>query len=289
VPPELRALLRVNGAGSGGSGIDAEDADGEARYLRDLEALGGVELFDVDGIERAPELVGRTLASFDMLARAAPTTRPDSAVQGLVESPEWIVIGDHGGGSGELVAIDMAPGPAGHVGQLVVLSHESNVGAWLLADSITDLVLNGPNESPTDHDPYGEARSSVIVNSAEGMTVQAAATDELEVLVVGSWDDAPSDLAPLVGLPRLRTLIAEPGKIADPLVIGKLDHLEYLEIGLADWQALLDADAVPGSLLAAGISGRVGDPAAVDAVYDQLIQRWGGEPLRTVTIRGSLA
>ena len=282
LPPELRAVLTVTRAKYGDYGPYGEDD----RYERDTTALGGIEQFETDGIERASVADVRKGLPFDFLAREAVVTWPDSPVQGLVAPSEWIVIGDLGG-TGDWVAIDLAPGPAGHVGQLVVLSHESDVGAWLLADSITDLVLHGENASPQG-ETVTEPPAAVMVNSAEGMTVEAAATEELEVLGVGHWDTAPSDLSPLVGLPALRTVTAEPGTIADPLVIGRLDHLEYLEIGLDEWQALIAADAVPKSLLAAGISGSDLDRAEVDAVYDTLIRLWGGEGLRTVTIEGDL-
>jgi hypothetical protein len=59
-----------------------------------------------------------------------------------------------------------------------------------------------------------------------------------------------------------------------------LTRLEYLEIGLAEWRALLDAGTVPRSLLAAGISGYSLDPAEADEVYNALIRLWGGAGLR---------
>jgi hypothetical protein len=133
-------------------------------------------------------------------------------VQGLVASPGWIVIVDHGGGSGDCVAVDLTPGPAGYVGQVVVLSQESETGAWLLADSLTDLVVGQNSESTVDEKAGREPPAVVMANSREGWTVPAAATDHLEVLTIGFWDDAPSDLTPLVGLARLRTLDAKPGK-----------------------------------------------------------------------------
>ncbi|GAA4704216.1 Cell wall assembly regulator SMI1 [Promicromonospora umidemergens] len=283
LPPELRALLRVTRAEYGDYGDYGEDD----RYERDAEALGGIQQFDLDEIERASEADVRKGLPFDFLARTAVVTRPDSAVQGLVDSSEWIVIGDYGG-TGDWVAVDLAPGPAGHVGQLVVLSHESDIGAWLLAESLTDLVRDGGNPWPSG-EPGEEPPAVVMVDSGAGRSVRAAATDELEVLSVGSWDETPSDLSPLVGLPRLRTVTAEPGTIADPLVLGRLDHLEYLEIGLEDWRALIAADAVPESLLAAGISGYDLDQAEIDSVYDALIRQWGGDSLRTVTIEGELS
>lgn len=117
-----------------------------------------------------------------------------------------------------------------------------------------------------------------MVNSADGWDIHHAATVELEVLKIGLWDADPTDLAPLVGLPKLRTLTAIPGKIADPLVISELSGLEYLQIGLDEWQALIDADAVPRSLLAAGISGYNNPPDRVSALFDSLRSRWAFEP-----------
>jgi hypothetical protein len=264
--------------------LSDEDED---RWEREVDELGGIALFDLDGIEWASQADLRKGLPFDVMACSAAVTRPDPAVQGLVDSPRWLIIGDHGGGSGDWVAIDLAPGPVGHVGQLVVLDHESHIGAWLLAESFTSLVLDGAASQPRTN-PGDEPPAVVMINSAEGMTVEAAATSDLEVLKIGYWDEEPSDLAPLLGLPRLRTLTALPGKIVDPLVIGRLDRLEYLDIGLDEWQTLLAADAVPESLLAAGISGYGLDRAQVDDVYDRLIRSRGGSPLTALTIEGHL-
>jgi cell wall assembly regulator SMI1 len=261
LPAELRVVLGITRAEWGALGFD------------DIEALGGVELFGLDGIERASEADVRKGIPFPFLAAKAAVTGPDAAVQGLVDPPCWIVVGDHGGGSGDWVAVDLMPGPAGHVGQLVVISHEEEIGAQLLAESFTALILEGGIEdyedNPGEAPPY-----AVTVDSAQGLSVAAVATAELEVLRIGTWDANPSDLTPLVGLPRLRTLIAHPGKIAHPAVIGRLKGLEYLEIGLDEWEALLAADAVPRSLLAAGVSGYGHDPARVDAVYVALKRLW---------------
>ena len=281
LPPELRAVLHAMSDG------DLSDED-EDRWERGVRALGGIDLFELDGIEWASQADLRKGTPFDVMARSAVVTRPDAAVQGLVDSPRWLIIGDHGGGSGDWVAIDLAPGPAGHVGQLVVLDHESNIGAWLLAESFTDLVLDAP-ASPPRKNPGHEPPAVVMINSAENTTIEAAATSDLEVLQIGHWDSEPTDLTPLLGLPRLRTLTAEPGKIADPLVIGGLDRLEYLEIGLTEWQTLLAADAIPDSLLAVGISGYSLDRVQVDDVYDRLIRSRGGRAITAVTIEGRLS
>jgi len=244
LPAELRAVLSVTGARYGDYGPYGQD-DRYDRYDRDTEALGGLELFGIDEIERASVADVRKGMPFDMLAKVAVVTRDDSAVQGLLGSSKWIV-----------------------------------------ADSLTDLVLGRTHPHP-DADPGEEPPVVVTVNGREHWTVEEAATDQLEVLRLIHGATA-SDLGPLAGLPRLRTLEAEPGPIADPLAIARLEHLEYLLVGLDEWNALLAADAVPDSLLAAGISGYDLDRAEVDAVYDGLIGSRGGRGLSTVAIAGDL-
>ena len=101
LPAELAALLRVAHA---------------CRDDQDIDVLGGIDLFPLDAIVPASESDLLRNQSFDVLARVAAVTGPDSAVQGLVASPGWIVIGDHGGGSRDCVALDLTPGPAGYVG-----------------------------------------------------------------------------------------------------------------------------------------------------------------------------
>ncbi|MFE0774493.1 SMI1/KNR4 family protein [Streptomyces sp. NPDC058861] len=78
-------------------------------------------------------------ASWEHTAMNAVGTGPDATVQGLAGSPGWIVLGDTGGG--DPIAFDLAPGPRGHLGQVIVMSHEENCGAELVVDSLTGLVL----------------------------------------------------------------------------------------------------------------------------------------------------
>jgi hypothetical protein len=156
-----------------------------------------------------------------------------------------------------------------------VLDHESRIGARLIAESLTDLVIHGA-KAPSKTDRRGEEPPEVVrATSGNGHSVEAAATEQLEVLKLRGKE--PCDLTPLVGLPRFRTLIAQPGTIADPVVIGELTGLEYLQIGLTEWRVLLDAGAVPRSLLAAGISGYGLSRVQVDRVYEALIHLWGGD------------
>jgi cell wall assembly regulator SMI1 len=281
LPAELRAVLRVTRGNEDDYGPYGEDP----RHESDLEALGGIALFGLDGIERASKADVRKGMPLDDLARAAVITRSDSAVQGLVDSPNWIVIGDHGGGSGDWVAIDLSPGPAGHIGQLVVLDHEYDIGADLIAESWTELVVNGEVDPPSPALRLGPPEV-VMMNGTDDTTVEAAANDELEVLEL--YQGEPADLTPLVGLPRLRTLIAEQGSVADPLVIGDLTNLTYLELGTDDWRTLLDAGAVPSTLTGAAISGFRPDCSKVDAIYRDLMNLWGVSSPTDVTIEGDL-
>ena len=106
-------------------------------------------------------------------------------------------------------------------------------------------------------------------------SVEAAAHPGLEALSIGVWEDEPISLRPVMGLPRLRTLSAYPGTLADPLEIAELTGLEYLELGPEEWRVLLDADAVPRSLSAAAIEVH-GDrhPLPVVALANELLALW---------------
>ncbi|MFD6325505.1 SMI1/KNR4 family protein [Streptomyces sp. NPDC058442] len=241
LPDELKALYRVTRARWQDWGDDYEAAE------RVSDAVG-CELFSLDGL-----YIGDAQSRpcpWQFAADDAVVTAPDAAVQGLVGSPGWIVFGDNGGG--DRLALDLTPGPGGHVGQVIVIDHERNIGAGLRAESLTDMVLNRPSGWHQDRDadnPPVVAR----VNIRYLESVKTAAHPALEVLSIGVWQGEPIGLAPVVGLPRLRTLTAYPGTLADPLEIAGLTGLEYLSLGPEEWRVLLDAGAVPRSLSAAGI------------------------------------
>lgn len=211
---------------------------------------------------------------------------PDAAVQGLVGSPGWIVFGDNGGG--DRIAVDLTPGPRGHAGQIIMLDHEQDVGGDLLADSLTGLVSNGLGEGrrgPRGDQPPAVAR----VNIGSLSSVEAAAHPELEVLSIGVWEGEPLSLAPVTGLPRLRTLTAYPGTLADPLEIAELTGLEFLELGPEDWRVLLDAEAVPRSLSAASIEIHgTRHPLPIVALANELLALWDRPPITRTTLEGNL-
>ncbi|MFJ8650055.1 SMI1/KNR4 family protein [Streptomyces sp. NPDC093546] len=123
----------------------------------ELKVLYGVTRVDYEDdfeeADRAGEAVGCELSGLDYLyaitgplrhhgwdmdAKRAVSTAPDAAVQGLAGSTGWIGFGSNGG---DEFAVDLTPGPGGHFGQIILVDHEKSLGAILVADSLTDLVL----------------------------------------------------------------------------------------------------------------------------------------------------
>lgn len=275
LPDELKVLYRVTRA-------RWEDWGDYQTASRVYQAVG-CELFPLDGLYIA-DAASRHLR-WEFGAMEAVVTPADAAVQGLVGSPGWIAFGDNGGG--DRLAVDLTPGPRGHLGQIIMLSHEKSIGAELLADSLTDLALGRTSGHQRCHDEQPPIVAHVNVGMLR--SVQAAAHPGLEVLSIGVWEDEPVSLAPVTGLPHLRTLAAYPGTLADPLQITQLAGLEYLSIGPQEWRVLLDAGAVPRSLSAAAIEvhGHQ-DPLAVVAVANDILALWDRPRIIQTLIEGNL-
>lgn len=118
LPDELKVLYRITRA-------RWEDwGDGYEAAERVFGAVG-CELFALDDLYIADAPSRPCHWRFG--AMEAVVTPSDAAVQGLVGSPGWIVFGDNGGG--DRIAVDLTPGPRGHTGQIIILSHEENIGA----------------------------------------------------------------------------------------------------------------------------------------------------------------
>ncbi|WP_371660724.1 SMI1/KNR4 family protein [Streptomyces sp. NBC_00280] len=285
LPDELKALYRVTRARWEDWGEDYEAAD------LVFEAVG-CELFPLDDLFIAD--VSTRDCDWRFAANVAVVTRSDATVQDLVGSPGWIVFGGDGGG--DHYAVDLTPGPRGHTGQVITLSRSAHTDADLVADSLTDLVLNRHSQESgdaSDNESGGrrEDESAVVarVGSESLDSVQAAAHPELEVLHISVWGREPVSLAPVTGLPRLRTLTVYPGSLADPLEIAELTGLEFLELAPEDWRVLLDAGAVPRSLLAASIEIH-GDrhPLPVVALANELLALWSRPPITRTVLEGHL-
>lgn len=119
-------------------------------------------------------------------------------------------------------------------------------------------------------------------------SIQAAAHPALEVLTIGAWDGTPFSLAPVTGLPRLRTLTAAPGTLADPLEVAGLTALEFLELGAQEWRVLLDAGAVPRTLKAAAITVRDQDHLPVVALANEILALWDRPEIVQTLLAGDL-
>ncbi|MFF8650504.1 SMI1/KNR4 family protein [Streptomyces griseoluteus] len=270
LPAELRALYQI---------VQNRYEDGDD-YREPYDTIG-CELLALDEVYVADAASRHVLWQFG--AMEAVETGPEDAVQGLVGSPGWIVFGDTGGG--DRVAVDLTPGPQGHVGQVIVIGHEENTGAGLVADSLTDMVVH----RHFDGRPVRRAERPPLVahvNRASLPGIEAAAHAGLEVLSIGVWEKEPLSLAPVFGLPRLRTLCAHPGTLADPCEISRLIHLEYLQLPPAEWRVLLDAGAVPTGLIAAGIKAHQqrDNPLHTIALANEILALYGRPLVTGITV-----
>ncbi|MFF0723841.1 SMI1/KNR4 family protein [Streptomyces sp. NPDC004134] len=277
LPEEIKVLYRVTRARFADWGEDEEAAE------RVFDTVG-FELNSLDGLSIADR--SRRRFQWEQAAMETAVTGPDAAVQDLVGSPGWIVIGDTGGG--DQVAVDLTPGPGGHSGQIIVLSHEQSVGAGLLAESLTDLVQD-PERDWYSGRQGDDLPHAAWVNHARVRSIEAAVHPELEVLSLGVWDGEPISLAPVAGLPRLRSLSCRPGTLADPLEIAGLTGLEFLELAPEYWRVLLDAAAVPRSLSAAAIMVYADwDPRATVALANEILALWDRPPIPGTVVGGDL-
>ncbi len=282
---ELKALYRV-------TRVDwADDFEAAVRAGRAVGCeLSGLE--DLEGVDAAARHPG-----WGSGAAHAAGTSPDAAVQDLAGSPGWIRFGGNGGDD---FAVDLTPGPAGYLGQVILVDHERSFGAELVADSLTDFVLGRLREERHDR-PHrrGDGLPAVARVGAGGAggpgvaggpgTVQAAAHPALEVLAIeAAGDGAPFSLAPVSGLPRLRTLTAAPGALADPLEVAGLTGLEHLELGTEEWRALLDAGAVPRTLKAAAVTARDQDHLHVVAIANEILALWDRPRIVQTLLDGDL-
>lgn len=272
---EIKVLYRVTRVDPGGDGFDFEEAD-RAGEAVGCELSGLEHLYSINGAVRHP--------GWEVGAKRAASSGLDAALQSLAGSPGWIGLGSNGG---DEFAVDLTPGPAGHFGQVILIDHEQSFGAELVADSLTDFVLGRMREERRDH--RGD-NLPVVARVGTGCleTIQAAAHPALEVLTIGAWDGAPFSLAPVGDLPRLRTLTALPGTLADPLEVAGLSRLEFLELGALEWRLLLDAGAVPRTLKAAAITVRDQDHLPVVTLANEILALWDRPQIVQTLLTGNL-
>jgi cell wall assembly regulator SMI1 len=277
LPDELKVLYRVTRARWADWGDDHSAAE------RVSSAVGCYPL-PLDQVHIA-EMSSRP-CPWLYAATEAAVTPAGAAVQGLVGSPGWIVFG--GNGEGERVAIDLTPGPRGNIGQVIMINHHENVGADLLARSLTALVMS--TRTRRSGGRRTELPAVARVNRVALRSVEAAAGPGLEVLSIGVWEGEPLSLAPVTGLPRLRTLTALPGTLADPLEVTGLTGLEFLELGPDEWRVLLGAAAVPRTLLAAAVGDHDGrNPLQLVPVANEILALWDRPPITETILEGDVS
>ena len=274
LPEELKALYRVTRARWEDWGDDYEAAERVC-------AAVGCDPLPLDHLHIATPAT-RPLP-WIYAAQEAASTSPGDSVQALVGSPGWLVFGGNGGG--DRVAIDLTPGPRGNIGQVIMIWHDENYGAGLFARSLTDLVMR--KRKLRGGSRLGEMPAVARVNRGALRSIEAAAGPDLEVLSIGVWEGEPLSLAPLAGLPRLRALTAYPGTLADPLEVTWLTGLEFLELGPDEWRVLLDADAVPRTLLAAAVEAHDGrNPLQLVAVANEILALRDRPPITDTILEG---
>ncbi|MGW9370440.1 SMI1/KNR4 family protein [Streptomyces xanthophaeus] len=277
---ELKVLYRVVRARSDDFGGDEDyDYEKECRVnsVVGCELFGLDYLYSIDAEARHP--------GWDLAAAKAGSTPPDATVQDLAGSTGWIAFGSNGG---DEYVVDLTPGPAGHIGQVILVDHEQSIGAELVADCLTDFVLG---RMRTGSDDRRRDQLPVVARVGNGslQNIRAAAHPALEVLSIGAWDGAPFTLAPVAGLPRLRTLTAFPGTLADPLEVAGLAELEFLELGAREWRVLLDAGAVPHTLKAAAIKVADQNHLPVVPIANDILALWGRPQIIQTLLEGDLA
>ena len=274
LPEELKALYRVTRA-------RWEDRGDDHDYEAAERVCTAVGCYPVPLDQLYIATAATRLLPWIYAATEAASTSPGATVQALVGSPGWLVFGDNGGG--DQVAIDLTPGPRGNTGQVIMIWHEDRHGADLFARSLTDLVMR--KRRLRHSSCRGEMPAVARVNRGALRSIESAVSPDLEVLSIGVWEGEPLSLTPAAGLPRLRTLTALPGTLADPLEVTGLPGLEFLELGPREWRAILDAGAVPRGLLAAAVDADGEDPLPLVAIANELLALWD-RPRITHTILG---
>ena len=205
---------------------------------------------------------------------------PHGRVQNLGYSPGWIQIGDDWGGN--LFLVDLIPGPNGNVGQVLFSDHEQCGGADWVANSLAEFFALD-NRYPTeqlnsdwrDQGVRGKYRLRV-----GGDCTLDELSDTTEVLIINGT--GMTDLKPILGHPQLRS-VKITANVTSLEVLATLPSLEWLSMSYADWTTLLDMDAFPPTLMAAGFPDADHLEPAM-AVVNRIRTAWGQDPCPVLTV-----
>lgn len=276
LPDELTALYRVTRAQPQDWGHDR----GTAQRIWDAVGCDLLPLGKVFAGTAATRPLAWLYAATETASAA-----PGAAVQALVGSPGWLVFGYDA--SGDWVAVDLTPAPGGNAGQVIGMSADQYWGASVIAPSLTDFVLG--SREPAAPSPPAGLPAVAWVGRPELPDIEAAASGDLEVLRIATPAGSPLSLSAVAGLPRLRTLTASPGSLADPAEVTSLPALEYLELGAADWRTLIRAGAVPRGLLAAAVGPYPDqDPLEAAQIASELLALWNRPQITRTVLEGQI-
>lgn len=163
LPDEVRALYSVAASG--------------ALRLGDDDRFSGFEIVPLSGsFLREAFLPAQRFGTWSANAGTPLPHDPEGRVQPAVGSPLWFPVGTDG--AGNVWAVDLAPGPAGHLGQVVFLDHEEHAGARFRAESLAALLVE---RVPAPARPAGAvpaAPSDVPPDQPEFLALDPAAWTE---------------------------------------------------------------------------------------------------------------
>lgn len=124
---EVRALYAAAGSGN-------------LRFEPQEDLFGGFEIVPLRGsFLREAFLPAARFSTWTADADTSAPADPAGRVQPAVGSPLWFPVGTDG--AGNVWAADLAPGPNGHLGQIVLLDHEQRAGATYRAESLAALLV----------------------------------------------------------------------------------------------------------------------------------------------------
>lgn len=283
LPADLRALYETVGAGA----VNPSDGTGEAFFGMDVIGIGDdAQRTIYDAAHRNPGWQFATL----MMVEPDPAGRV--RLFGGTGPSSWVPFADDGGGNH--YCVDLAPGPQGRRGQVVLVHHEDTVGAAWVASSISGFltvpaaVVPTPQESPLRlvRVPPPATGTGRLAARLRRRRPFEAVTDAVEVVTLPPG--AGLDLAPLTGRPRLWSLTAPTGSVRDLGDLHRLPALEHLTLAPTDWRTLLDGPGLPPGLVAAGIVGQDRTDADDLDIADAILRSAGRPALQRFAVSGTV-
>lgn len=246
LPEEVRALFAVTGSGI----LPVRQLDRARRLAAAGEASDdGPETFWETilspGEDRSYPSSAERSSSWQFGALEVPPDDPEHRLVDTAHSDAWYPIAGEGG---EFVVVDLAPGPAGHVGQLLWVPRFPNAGAVWLAPSLAHALRHGYADMTVPDPTPGAA---VNIDGTHGLASEQVAAH----VEVARINVAAVDLTPLRDKPRLRTValaaLGDARAAAD--VFDTLPALEYLEAPADDIRRLGAWGRLPRTLKAVGL------------------------------------